>query len=139
MHSVFCQNCFKKCVFRIGGGSLQFDTVRFKIANFKKRSAKRLAFCIFIQKRSFLMWKQGAKLTLNLSILAVSAETTLKFHFIQRTSYPTSSWIFSPFQPVLRNSNWYIRFGLYAFNLILFCHYSFVCLYIYIFFLLLSF
>ena len=64
MRSLFRQNCFKKCVFRIGGGSLQFDTTRFKIANFKKRSAKRLAFCIFIKKRTFLTWKRGAKLTL---------------------------------------------------------------------------
>ena len=65
MRSVFRQNCFKKCVFRIGKGSLQFDTAQFKIANFKKRSAKRLAFCVFTQKRAFLTWKRGAKLTLS--------------------------------------------------------------------------
>ena len=46
MRSVFRQNYFKKCVLRIGGVSLQFDTARFKIANFKKRSAKRLAFYV---------------------------------------------------------------------------------------------
>ena len=69
MRSVFGQNCFKKCDFRIGGGSLQFETARFKIANFRKRSAKRLAFYVFIKKRAFLAWKRGAKLTLNHALL----------------------------------------------------------------------
>ena len=44
----------QKVCFQNRRGSLQFDIARFKIANFRKRSAKRLAFCVFIQKRTFL-------------------------------------------------------------------------------------
>ena len=101
MRSVFRQNCFKKCVFRIGGGSLQFDTAWFKIANFKKRNAKRLAFCVFIQKRAFLTWKRGAKLTLNRKgkifqyswntnkcvLLPFTWKVSLSMHLISETTF----------------------------------------------------
>ena len=81
MRFIFRQNCFKKCVFRIAGGSLQFDTEWFKIANFRKRNARLLAFCVFIQKRTFLAWKRGAKLTLSLTryMLRFVAFGTLHF------------------------------------------------------------
>ena len=65
--------CFQNCRSR-----LQFDTARFRFANFKKRSAKRLAFCVFIKKRTFLAWKRGAKLTLNVSLLPYCFVITIK-------------------------------------------------------------
>lgn len=85
---VFCRNCFKKCVFKIVGGSLRYDTAQFKIANSRKCNTKWLAFYVFIQKCVFLIWKRKAKLTLsNLNHVRNSIKTTFNPHLTWNSKF----------------------------------------------------